>query len=110
MRELTAEMKRSALIAALRDKSLWPTDFLWDFWDCMTCAMGLATQMLGVQKARTDHMAQALGITADDAIHLFCPMRYTDWRNKFNYPAGVPVTPEMVADRLAELHERMKER
>lgn len=33
--------KLTAAIALLRDRSLWPKGFVWDYGSCRTCAMGL---------------------------------------------------------------------
>lgn len=44
--EVLAPLKSlEGLSFILRNKELWPKDFVWSYTDCGTCAMGLATEL-----------------------------------------------------------------
>lgn len=97
-KELSPAMYRSALIAVLRDPTLWPEGFEWDFMQCSNCALGLADELfnLSIRDCRYDG---ALGLSEDQASLVF-----VGHEAHYSYP----VTPEQVADRLEILHNQLK--
>lgn len=42
----TPRERLAALPAILRDRSTWPRDFVWNFNQCQTCAMGLSALLM----------------------------------------------------------------
>ena len=96
--EMTPAMRRSALISLLRDKSMWPEGFLWNFYDCQRCAMGLFWEALG-GKDEGDFCAAQLGLPFGLAVDIFC-WGYPNANN--NMP-----TPSEVADKLEAVHNRI---
>jgi hypothetical protein len=105
MQTLTPAMRRSALISLLRDDSMWPDGFRWDFRDCGTCAIGMLQEaMPGLAwETMTDqdvNMSRALGITRAAAYDIFIAHHGMESHE---------ITPEMVADRLEHLHREMGE-
>ena len=96
--EMTPAMRRSALISLLRDKSMWPKGFLWNFYECQQCAMGLFWEALGGKDER-DFCAAQLGLPFGLARDIFC-CGYPNANN--NMP-----TPSEVADKLEAVHNRI---
>jgi hypothetical protein len=43
--ELLAKPSLAGLAYALRHPDAWPEGFVWNFYDCRTCAMGMAAQL-----------------------------------------------------------------
>lgn len=106
--QLTPAMRRSALIAALRDPNLRPDGFEWDFTDCRSCAVGMFQRLMPAVQRTNDEatdtfMARALGMSEADAHSTFVSA----------WPAyrcsHTSVTPSMVADRLERLHKELVE-
>lgn len=109
--ELTPAMRRSALIALLRDPSMWPEGFIWSYTSCTTCAIGLLSQTLlrGFRAGKLNKpigdriegdLTKMLGLSPDEAHKIF--WRCNDPSNGM-YPLG-NVTANMVADALEALH------
>lgn len=100
--EMTPAMRRSVLIATLRDKSMWPEGFVWDYRGRCTCAIGLLEKQLG----RDFYVSSwggfwEIGLSGAQAMDVF-----------FNgqLGGGSGVTPEMVADRLEGMHNAIQAR
>lgn len=111
---LTPSMYRSMLISMLRDKSLWPKDFVWDFSKCQTCAMGMLIETVNSQSLIYDHkVGEILGISCGEVSTVFkkpaheVPIPY---KMQEFIKALQDVTPEMVANRLERLHNELKEK
>lgn len=101
--ELTPAMRRSALIAALRDEGLWPEGFAWNFANCATCGIGLLVKIMDHRQAdNTDreweNVARKLGLTDRQALDIF-GRNYDVLDNE--------VTPAMVAQRLENWHKQL---
>ncbi len=95
--EMTPAMRRSVLISALRDKTMWPKGFEWDYSRRSCCAIGLAEKLYGeILSAVTGW--PALGLSGRDVHYVF-----VGWVG-----AQKMVTPEMVADRLEGIHESIQ--
>jgi hypothetical protein len=93
-------MRRSVLIAALRDPEMWPEDFYWNFQVCTTCGAGLAkrlglAQQEGMSEGWLPPVRDALGLTQEQALEVFV-------RDAFK--VGSHITPNIVADRLEKIH------
>jgi len=80
----------SSLAFILRNKELWPDDFHWDFWNCSTCAMGLAMEVWGQHRGciAPGRIAKMFGMPLGDVERIFVA-----WRD------GNP-TPADIADRI----------
>ena len=88
--------RREMLIAALRDRSMWPRGFEYEWSSCGTCAMGLCAAMAGGKLVPIPlHVGPFLGLSGIEAAFLFGT---TLWNG------GVKPTPEQIADRLELLH------
>jgi hypothetical protein len=104
--ELTPSMRRSVLIAALRDEQLWPKGFRWNYDFCKTCAAGLAERIglcVGEDEASINWavpVTKALGLRPDQGARVFYSthgvLRLSE------------VTPAMVADRLETIHRELE--
>ena len=99
---LTPAMKRSVLIAALRDPTLRPEHFSWYYGSRCSCAIGLSVRM-GILKHQVASVTwgqpcEEFGLSAQQSDSLF---------NGIDYPCKdqAAVTAEMVADRLSAMHE-----
>lgn len=112
MQTLTPAMRRSALITILRDKTMWPKKFRWDFMGCHSCARGLAHLLLGLSDVHDNgQLRDMFGLTEDEAMSVFA---YSYWRGPsdaaYSYEGkewGDSVTPKMVADKLETLHNKL---
>lgn len=102
-RDLTPSMRRSALIAALRDPTTWPEGFAWDFSNCRRCGIGLFIKMLDPgpysQITAWDRVEYGLGLTQSQACTVF---------GRAYQIADSQVTPAMVADRLEQIHRELE--
>jgi hypothetical protein len=81
------------LAVILRDKSLWPRGFKFDYTHCQTCAMGLAEKVWGSfcpYWSYPDNTAKILGISMSDANRIFMARSGT-------------ATPEAIAEDLEAL-------
>ena len=112
---LTPSMRRSVLIAALRDPGIWPRDFKWHFGSCTSCAMGLLAALTRDENApifyvtAVDWAADRLGLPRLAANDLFNPLQEAS-RNRFGYQFThlSQITPDMVADRLQAIHRELE--
>ena len=86
----------SALSFILRNPSLWPDGFEFDWWNCRTCAMGLAASIWGEVRDMT---------YAQDISRMFrMPLR--DVEQVFCYwPHAAEPTPGDIADKIDEYLE-----
>ena len=84
-----------ALHDLLLDRSKWPDDFVWNYDDCQTCAIGLAWQvgLIDVDRPAEAH-GPDFGIDCDTAHEIF----YTTLNGSY-----AAVTPEIVAERIANI-------
>lgn len=123
--ELTPAMRRSILIAALRDPTTWPPNFKWQFSICNSCAMGLLMTILKIDMPEphgygTDtfmhRTAELLGLDIYDTSEVFgqpawCPKIISYAPHKHNRDevsrAYDAVTPALVADRLEAVNQRI---
>jgi len=98
----TPAIRRARSIEALR--APMPENFEWKFdtvykrTECgaVGCALGVAMDIGVVARFTVESVAEALGLTFNDAVAIFSPY-------DVNYEYGVPydeVTPAMVADKL----------
>lgn len=99
----TAKPSLSVLSFVLRNKELWPKGFEWNFSYCYSCAIGLAYCLW--QQVPTCHphnVARAVNIEFMDAYELFMstPEEAIIHDRKRNTVTEIPVTPEMIADRI----------
>src|SRR5262245_54349635 len=99
-RELTPSMRRSILIAVLRDNSLWPDGFEFDYEDCQHCASGLYRALYAPGTSSFYEVGRQLGLSHDQTVDVFngCEMRM------HSLTVSGRVTPEMVANRLEQIH------
>lgn len=92
---LTPSLENLAVI--LRDRSLWPPGFEWDFRLIQTCAIGLAEQIWG-EEAAID-VTHSRGFLGYERMFL---SKHVEWMWGF-IPVGYNrdcVTPEIVARRI----------
>lgn len=113
---LTPAARRSALIGALRHPETWPPGFEWNFFNCHTCAIGLMHRLMPgainwglparltytAVKDEAESIGAVLGIPAKDAIYLFADVN--------SYGEYTEITPQMVADKLEEVHMELCEK
>lgn len=100
--EMTPAMRRSILIATLRDKTLWPKHFEWNYHLRCSCAMGLAERLWKEIKPFFwwGTPCPELGLSDEQVNHVF--------GGRYEAATGqASVTPEMVADRLEEMHRSL---
>ena len=63
--------------ALLRDRSRWPQDFVWNYRNCATCAMGLIEEYFGVSIPYASHrktyeaVAAVVDISPENANRVF---------------------------------------
>lgn len=117
-KELTPAMRRSVLIAALRDEKLWPSEFKWAFNHCDHCAMGLYFGMMNVPApsggthAHKEAIGEVLGLSDRQVTEVFDTPAYAPtnelWFDTVD-EAYLAVTPAMVADRLEAIHREIGE-
>jgi hypothetical protein len=82
-----------ALSYVLRHRELWPKDFNWQYYDCDSCAMGLASALWkSVGPACTGSMSRNFEIGISDAAHIFI--------DAISWSGYGTVSPEMVADQI----------
>lgn len=92
-----------ALSHILRNRDLWPKDFIWNFSECTQCAMGLASTLWSetVQSPFTCHMAKAFGMNSNTAKAIFCGMHPENNSPTYGVEWDSPlITPERVADEI----------
>ena len=69
-----------ALSYALRHPETWPEDFVWDYSDCTTCAIGLATRLWpsmncpAEQKVQETWIAREMAMSHREAVNIFFGM------------------------------------
>lgn len=99
--EMTPAMRRSVLIATLRDRTLWPKDFEWNYAHRCSCAIGLTEKLWPKINIRIYWFTPCpeLGLSDGQVNQVFGLLYYPFTR--------APVTPEMVADRLEEIHRSL---
>jgi hypothetical protein len=101
-RDLTPSMRRSVLIAALRDPKLWPDGFEWEYGCHGTCAIGLAAKMFGCAMDRESSAALSEAIGVD---HLRGHRLFIEGLTTFG---TMNVRPEWIADRLEAIHRELE--
>lgn len=96
---ITPAMRRSILIATLRDKTLWPKGFEWNYTRRETCAVGLAERLFGTEDMFISWRQPytPFGLSGEQAFDVFIGVGLYQHL----------VTPEMVADRLEEMHRSL---
>jgi hypothetical protein len=85
-----------ALSYALRHKETWPEEFIWNFNECHTCAMGLACKLWNLIDPNTFTVSRAIGIDWPASGYVFL-------RGGYGGVCGSKITPEMVANQLDKL-------
>lgn len=122
---ITPAMRRSILIATLRDKTLWPEGFKWDFSNCDHCAMGMLLSQTNqdhrIVYAPVTYQAKTgelLGLNTRQVKDIFSTpvnaatpelseaYHITTWE-AHRHKTWTDVTPAMVADRLEEMHRSL---
>ena len=100
-----------ALSFILRNKELWPRDFVWDFLDCATCAMGLAWRLWAISSPNSTAMAHAFGISQQISTDIFVGRSLFEARGQgWLYRPGllaVDVQPEHVAAAIDQYLAKM---
>jgi hypothetical protein len=96
----TATPSLSALSFILRNPELWPEGFEFDWWNCRTCAMGLAASIWGdVRDAHyADDIKRMFRIPQREVEEIFC-----HWTDEERDP-----TPADVADKIDEYLARSR--
>lgn len=93
--EITPVMRRSVLIATLRDKTLWPEGFEWNYVRRCQCAIGLSAKLFGREfDISWGKPCPEFGLSGDQVDDLF-----NGWGMRQDM-----VTPTMVANRLEKMH------
>lgn len=102
--EMTPAMRRSVLIATLRDKTLWPKGFEWNYASRSTCAIGLTEKLWPNIHIRIHWFTPCpeFGLSDGEVNQVFGGLYYTP-----PFMRDTPVTPEMVADRLEAIHRSL---
>ena len=83
-----------SLSYVLRHSETWPEDFEWDYRDCITCAMGLASQLWN--KVQTHTLSMSLEF---DMSHLSTYRIFIELDRVLKKPAN-KITPIDVADAI----------
>lgn len=97
--QLNPAMRRSMLIGMLRDQSLWPRNFKWDFGNCRTCGMGMLIETVCPTEFHFDVRE------FEEKTQLLLGLDYKQNYDVFRRGGEVGlVTPEIVADRLERVH------
>jgi ribosomal protein S19E (S16A) len=91
MPALTPNLQNLATV--LRHREMWPTDFDWFYWDCSTCAMGLARRLGMISDYGTGTVCEEFGIPHDVVNRIFLAA-------EIECDEGEDVTPEHVADAI----------
>lgn len=113
--EITPSMRRSVLIAALRDPTTWPDKFKWFYGSCHSCAIGLlcglrlvnadpADENTAISECERSAISEHLGLSPEQAKKLF-------WRCGADLESSFPphgVTANMVADELEAMHRELE--
>lgn len=97
--DLAPQTRVAQLSRTLRDRSLWPPNFVWRYESCSCCAIGMSRRLWPELPGMSalEEFATMLGLTAEQADDVFCGTA-TALRIERR-----DVTPEMVADRLDAL-------
>lgn len=90
------------LAALLRRAYLWPAGFVFNFWDCDHCAMGLMARHWNVDSLTPAKAARVLGISIRDAGDIFGHRGDGDGGRR-------AITPGAIADDLDGLGVREME-
>lgn len=114
LREIPDTSGLERLSYTLRHPEMWPTNFVWDFSDCKSCAMGLSFQLWRKLEERlppseqherrlsawVGRMAATMEMPYEDAqrIFLFAKWAKRHWWNRG--PDFKAITPGMVADEI----------
>lgn len=94
--ELLSRPSVDGLCFALRNPTVWPRGFEWDYSCCETCAMGLAQELWGLFHPASSLVGKAIGLPDGPAWEIFTEIRLTGWCP----PAVRVVRPEHVAEAL----------
>lgn len=102
-----------ALSYVLRHPDTWPEGFVWDYNDCLNCAMGLAHELWGLMKdtnvppnAWLSQAARVFALPYGDAERLFIDeysmtkSGIAGWLGARRTVRRDAITPEMVADAI----------
>jgi hypothetical protein len=98
-----------ALAFALREPSLWPPGFEWNFHDCDRCALGLARAMWAGSIVKGNPIDQAawagqvFGITFSQAADIFLSTGISSLSESY----GKNITPDDVAARIDRVLEEV---
>jgi hypothetical protein len=86
-----------ALSYVLRNRDLWPADFVWDYKECSQCAMGLAIELWNLKwenTTRCELLRNTMNMKNEDAMAIFyLAAEKPERKNKY-------ITPEMIADDI----------
>jgi hypothetical protein len=93
--DILSKPSLAALSFVLRNRETWPDGFVWDYRDCLSCAMGLAFRLGMVAGFDTVAMADSFKISQEAARNIFIEAAY-------HHKLGTmrAVTPEHVADLI----------
>jgi hypothetical protein len=101
-KELTPAMRRSVLIAALRDEEMWPDGFVWEYNNCDRCASGMYQKLYAPGIHSYYSVGDDLGLNETQARHVF--------NGRWLPVCRSAVTPAMVADRLESIHRELSQK
>jgi hypothetical protein len=95
------------LATILRDRSMWPKNFSWDYGCCSSCAMGLTSELFHIRLP--PHRSGALSVMSeifqlkdddrDNIFYLLGKKKYPNYGDETD-PRKVPIHPEEVADAI----------
>lgn len=97
------ELTLARLAVVLRDRSMWPEGFRWDYGECVSCAMGLAYQLKRGNRLlfrgydAVQKMREIIEDAHDMPIDEFAPIFF----HLADTPEGcADITPEHVASAI----------
>lgn len=100
---LKPDLKTLSIV--LRDRTLWPAGFTWDYSNCQHCAMGLADRLFSIIKGgitvdmthdNIDACSEALNLPFNIGAAIFLRVGVGDETTR----TMSEVTPEQVADEI----------
>lgn len=97
----------------LRHPETWPTDFVWDYSDCRTCAMGLAYRLIAgpikdpdyIEDFVIEHLPEVRDVAdreqlSSSAEEIFYDLHTVYFSHKCGGGWRTQITPRMVADAI----------